>query len=147
MDSPTVIVADLELNNPMPSNLNRPLTEREVTAIIEASPIRDEALTNFGEIMLEGRRAVIKRASNSYVGYNKTLYTLNCLANDFYPKQTRAFAEIINKVLGYDAVVHPIANGHVHYAVWFTESIQILDRVPVANFAIQSSRKAAPKPL
>jgi len=77
---------------------------------------------------------VINDAAPAYAGFQSVLRGLNNLSNDFFLGEIRAFNDAVQKVLGYDGVIHRLVDRkHYFLVAWFPEQIKIIDRTPVAT--------------
>lgn len=138
-DNPTVHVVRLTFENVLDCKDERALTAAAVKKIILASPVLDDALTNFGDVEFEGKVAVLNEAVQLYVtrkGDTPVIKELHKLANDFFPdaKHTEAFNRAVFKATGIDAVKEEYGN-RTHYVAFFPEQVEILAHVPRAELS------------
>ena len=129
---PTVHVVRLKFENVLDCKDDRALSAAAVKKIILASPVLDDALTNFGDVEYEGRAAVLGEAVRLYVsrkGDTHVIKQFHKLANDFFPEaeHTEAFNRAIFKATGIDAIKEDYGN-RTHYVAFFPEQIDILAR-------------------
>lgn len=132
-DNPTVHVVRLHLENPMDCQDDRAMTAAAVRKILAASPVLDDALTNFGDVDFEGRNIVMIRAASYYVtrkGDGPMIKQLHKLANDFFPdsEHIEAFNRAVLKAAGIDGILERY-EGKVHYVAFFPEQVEILERM------------------
>lgn len=133
-DNPTVHVVRLTFENVLDCRDDRALSTAAVKKIILASPILDDALTNFGDVEYEGRTAVLNEAVQLYVtrkSDTQVIKQLHKLANDFFPdaEHTEAFNRAVFKATGIDGVLEHYGN-RTHYVAFFPEQVEILARFP-----------------
>lgn len=131
-DNPTVHVVRLTFENVLDCKDERALTAAAVKKIILASPVLDDALTNFGDVEFEGKAAVLNEAVQLYVsrkGDTPVIKELHKLANDFFPdaEHTETFNRAVFKATGIDAIKEDYGN-RIHYVAFFPEQIDILAR-------------------
>lgn len=138
-NDPTVHVARLTFKNILDCKDDRALSAAAVKKIILASPVLDDALTNFGDVEYEGKAVVLNEAVQMYVsrkGDTQVIKQFHKLANDFFPdaEHTEAFNRAVFKATGIDAVKEEYGN-RTHYVAFFSEQVEILAHVPRAELS------------
>jgi len=134
--NPTVHTVDITLRNPLPSDHEAEITQAQVREIIRLAPqeSREEGLWKWGDLGSDSQASVINDAAPAYAGFQSVLRGLNNLSNDFFLGEIRAFNDAVQKVLGYDGVIHRLVDRkHYFLVAWFPEQIKIIDRTPVAT--------------
>lgn len=122
---PTLHSVYLSISNPLDADKIGRFTPTQVRRIIMASPVLEDALSNWGDVEYEGRRKVIDTAVNAYVVHGtQILMTLNNLANDFFPDRVREFIKAVFDALKYDGVVKHHETGVTHYVAFFPTQIK-----------------------
>lgn len=121
---PTLHEVDLIIKNPLLHNAEIKMSEQCVRNIILQSPKIDEVLENWGEIAVEGREAVLKRAIECYAIDEPypAIRLLNQLSNDFFGDHTELFHRAVREQTGFDGVILHF-DERVHYVAWFPEQI------------------------
>ena len=133
--NPTIHIADITLKNPLPSDYEGEITQAQVREIIRLAPqeSREEGLWKWGDLGSDSQASVISDAAPAYAGFQSVLRGLNNLSNDFFLGEIRAFNNAVQKVLGYDGVIHRLVDRKNYFLVaWFPEQIQIIERTPAA---------------
>lgn len=146
-DAPTVHVVRLTFENVLDCTDERALSAAAVKKIILASPVLDDALTNFGDVEFEGKATVLNEAVQMYVsrkGDTQVIKQFHKLANDFFPnaEHTESFNRAVFKATGIDAVKEEYGN-RTHYVAFFPEQVEILAHVPRAELAGSSQDNLA----
>lgn len=115
----------LSLQNPLRDTDIGNITEKQALAIIKQSPILDEALTNFGEVGVNGtKQQILKEAAQNYVvEQGEILRGLHPIANDFFRGRVKEFNQAVRDVLGYDGVIANMGES-TEYVAWFPEQIK-----------------------
>jgi hypothetical protein len=129
---PNVMPVYLNIKNPIHIDGTKPtgqnqgikLTDQQVRAIILASPVLDEALSNFVDVEREGRDKAIAEAMKLFKGTRVS--PVSCpLANDIYPDHMEDFNKQVRKLTGYDGYVISYGEGnHTVYIAWFPNQIK-----------------------
>lgn len=123
----------LSIQNPLVvpsegSNLNDAdvdLTEDQAEAILRYSEsAKSEDESRFGDFFEEYWDGGTQDWMYGAVAGNYVGASLMALENDFFDGEATNFRKAVNKVLGYDGVVHTFANGKTHYVAWFPEQIK-----------------------
>ncbi|AYG48415.1 hypothetical protein DV532_29705 (plasmid) [Pseudomonas sp. Leaf58] len=133
--NPTIHIADITMKNPLPSDYEGEITQAQVREIIRLAPqeSREEGLWKWGDLGSDSQASVISDAAPAYAGFQSVLRGLNNLSNDFFQGEIRAFNNAVQKVLGYDGVIHRLVDRKNYFLVaWFPEQIQIIERTPAA---------------
>lgn len=125
---PTVHEVFLNTRRPLAATQAGGLTRIEADALIKASPVLMDALTDHGDVDFEGLQEVFDRAVAAYQGRGSVplLRRLFSVANDFYPdaRHVEAFNRQVREVLGWDAVMKEFpALGKRHVVAWFPDQI------------------------
>lgn len=103
------------------------VTYAQIQKFIWKSPIKEDALSNWGDVEYEGRTKVLDRAISEYVVKKENIVRgLFNLANDFYPNHIQEFNERIFGILGYDSIVKRHETS-THYVAFFPSQIKILE--------------------
>lgn len=127
---PTVHVVNLYFRNPLPHDLEAPISSSQVKRILLASSQLHEALADWGDVDFEGHQVVLARAIDAYANREgELLRTLNQLSTDFFRTDVKGFNTVVRDVLGYDGVIREWADGPTHYVAWHEEQIEILERL------------------
>lgn len=127
--TPNVVAAYLAIKKPIVcvdgQAQQKLLTRSQINKIMQASPIFDDVLTNFGDVEYEGRAKVMNLALDTYSQDDNLLHQLHLLANDFYPDRVKEFNEAVRKATGYDGVIAKFGGKQtVHYIAWFPDQIK-----------------------
>lgn len=136
--TPTVHEVFLNIRNPLPREKEGSISRAKADAMLRASPVLTDALSDWGDIEHEGFERVFAEAVPAYVLRNHLIIkALFEIANDFYPgsEHIRAFNSQAQKVLGFDAVTDAfLVNGKkMHVAAWFPEQICSATHLPRAE--------------
>lgn len=134
--NPTVHTVEITLKNPLPSDHEGEITQAQVREIIKLAPqeSREDGLWKWGDLGSESQASVINDAAPAYAGFQSILRGLNNLSNDFFLGEIRAFNDAVQKVLGYDGVIHRLDDRKNYFLIaWFPEQIKIIERIPAAT--------------
>lgn len=134
--NPTVHTVEITLRNPLSSNYEGEITQAQVREIITLAPqeSREEGLWQWGDLGSDSQASVISQAAPAYSGFQSVLRGLNNLSNDFFQGEIRAFNDAVQKVLGYDGVIHRLDDRKNYFLIaWFPEQIKIIERIPAAT--------------
>lgn len=97
----------------------KPLTLRQVKAMIINAPDYTETLWNFGDIGSEGVASVLQKAIHLYAnGYEDPIKQINSIGNDFYRGEEKLMLENLIRYSDYDGVVVSKYGGITHAIVW-----------------------------
>lgn len=133
--SPTIVVAKLELKHPQPCNEEINLTPSQVRALVLSAPNFDEFLRDTYDVDHIGLEAATKQALNMFKhtgAVNIRIY-LNKLSNTVYgDDHIEAFNRNVCKYLNIDAMTDTYDNSS-HVCAFFPEQIEVIDRVPAAE--------------
>jgi hypothetical protein len=134
--NPTLHTVSITLKNPLPSKFEGEITHAQVCELINLAPkeSREDGLWAWGDIGNESIDRVVNRAAKAYAGDQTILMGLHNISNDFFADEPQAFNVAVQKVLGYDGVIHALDDGkNYHLLAWFPDQIQILARKPAAQ--------------
>ena len=124
-DTPNVVPVYLNIKKPMISNYARLLNRAQIKRFIMASPILDDALSNFGDVEYEGKTRLINSIVDQFDDCcDSLLQQLNLLANDFYRDQNEAFMRTAIAITGFDGVKHAFESGEVFFIAWNANQIK-----------------------
>lgn len=131
-DKPTVVSAYLSIKKPLPVDHETKITEFAINRFIQKSPVREEALQNWGDVEFEGEASVVQAAIEGYASNEKTnlLKTLFDIANDFYPEpgHIEQFNKLVKQLYGFDGVVAEYGD-RKHYVAFFPNQIKSTENV------------------
>lgn len=141
-DCANVIVAQLDLNNPISPDTVATLTVAQIRQIMLASPYLDEALTNWGDVESDGREKVLRMAAKTYAMPDAPVLDIfNNLSNDFFKGAFGTFAKAVRDATGYDGVIAKQDDEETHYVAWFPDQITFY----YANLKPEPVRRPRPR--
>lgn len=124
-----VMVVSLDILAPLPENAS--FTRNQIEAMLRASPLFDDLISNWGEVAFEGEATVVGRAVSAYEqmceGSDDALQVLNAISNDLWGGYEADFLRAVREATGHDGLFRSHGE-ETHAVAWFPEQVTVLER-------------------